>query len=124
MRFARLFVALATVAISTPVVAQSQSGRAPTPAPSATIQLDSLELKASPEMQKALDSLAAAVQSLAIRVANDPQLRMAAIQVASGFVLTAQQVVTEHSAVLQEALKTAAERIAAVHTLEGQKKKQ
>jgi hypothetical protein len=41
-------------------------------------------------------------------------LRAAAIQVASGVVVTAQQVITENSVALQEALKTAAEKIAAV----------
>ena len=73
---------------------------------------DSVSLKASPELQKALDDLAASVQALANRIANDPQLRAAAFQVASGMVATAQQVVTEQSGVLQEAFKTAAQRIA------------
>jgi hypothetical protein len=120
MRFIRLLVAVAVASVAVPITTHAQA----TQSPAATIQLkDSLDLKASPELQKALDSLAAAVQALAVRVATDPQLRMAAIQVASGFVLTAQQVVTEHSDVLQEALKTAAERIATVQTIESQRKK-
>jgi len=122
MRYPRLLVAFATVVLSLPVVAHGQSAQSP-PA-GATVHLkDSLELKASPELQRALDSLAAAVQALAIRVATDPQLRMAAMQVASGFVITAQQVVTEHSEVLQDALKTAAERIAAGQTTDNRQSK-
>lgn len=120
MRFSRLLVTIGLAAIAAPFTTNAQA----TQPPAATVRIkDSLDLKASPELQKALDSLAAAVQALAIRVATDPQLRMAAIQVASGFVLTAQQVVTENSDVLQEALRTAAERIAAVQTIESQRKK-
>lgn len=74
---------------------------------------DSVKHKPSPELQKSLDDLAAAVQALALRIATDPELKAAALKVASGFVDTAQQAVTEQSVVLQDALKTAAERIAA-----------
>jgi hypothetical protein len=49
---------------------------------------------------------------MALRLANDPELRTAAMQVASGLVASAQQVVNEQSVVLQEALKTAAQKIA------------
>jgi hypothetical protein len=122
MRVVPFLLAVSTLAMTVPVIAHGQTAQSP--AAAATIQLrDSLELKASPELQKALDSLAAAVQALAIRVATDPQLRLAAIQVASGFVITAQQVVTEHSEVLEGALKTAADRIAAAQTAEARKQK-
>jgi hypothetical protein len=77
---------------------------------------DSLKLKPSPELQKSLDELSAAVQTLALRIASDPELKAAAMQVAAGFVNTAHQVVTEQSVVIQEALKTAADRIAAAQT--------
>ena len=78
---------------------------------------DSVKLKPSPELQKSLDDLAAAMQALALRIATDPELKAAAMHVASGFVSTAQQVVTEQSVVLQEALKTAGERIAAAQSV-------
>ncbi len=74
---------------------------------------DSVDLKISPELKKSLDDLAASVQALARRIASDPKLRSDAIKVASGLVATAQHVVTEQSVVLQEALKTAADRISA-----------
>ena len=77
---------------------------------------DSVSFKASPELEKSLDELAASIQMVALRIANDPELRAAAMQVASGFVASAQQVVNEQSDVLQEALKTAAEKIAKAQT--------
>jgi hypothetical protein len=72
---------------------------------------DSVDLKLSPELKKSLDDLAASVQALAQRIASDPKIRSDAIKVATGLVTTAQRVVTEQSVVLQEALKTAADRI-------------
>ncbi len=116
MRLIRSIVALAAFTVALPLAAQEQPGKSPAKA-GTTIQLsDSMELKPSPELQKSLDELAAAVQALALRIANDPQLRAAAIQVATGFVTAAQQVVAEKSVVIQEALKTAAERIATAET--------
>ncbi len=74
---------------------------------------DSVVFKPSPELQKSLDDLAAAVQALALRIASDPEIKAAAMNVASGFVTTAQQVIAEQSGAIEEALKTAAERISA-----------
>lgn len=112
MKSFSLIASFASILLASPLVAQQPTSKAPAQ-PEVTIRInDSLDLKPSPELQKSLDELAAAVQALALRIATDPQLRAAAIQVASGFVATAQQVVTEQSVVLQEALKTAAERIA------------
>jgi hypothetical protein len=74
---------------------------------------DTLDIKPSPELQRSLDELAEAVQALAHRITSDPELKAAALQVATGLVTTAHQVVTEQSVVIQEALKTAAERISA-----------
>lgn len=80
--------------------------------PQATLKVnDSVSFQASPELQKSLDQLAASVQALATRVATDPELHAAAIQLASSFVATAQQVVSEQTVVLEEALKTAAQKI-------------
>ena len=85
-----------------PVTPQSKAGSAVT---------DSVVFKPSPELQKSLDDLAAAVQALARRIASDPEIKTAAMNVASGFVVTAQQVIAEQSVAIEEALKTAAERI-------------
>jgi len=84
---------------------------------------DTVSLKPSPELQKALDDLAAAVQALALKIASDPQIKAAAMQVASGAVTTAQQVVAEQSVAIQEALKTAAERISAAQANPHQRSK-
>jgi hypothetical protein len=121
-RLALLFVLVACLATTS--AARSQQPTAKTPAAGKqTIQVDSVKLKPSPELQKSLDELALAVQALALRIASDPELKAAAIQVASGLVTTAHQVVTEQSVVIQEALKTAAERIAAQSTQQQRAKK-
>ena len=67
--------------------------------------------KPSPELQKSLDELAAAVQALAKQITSDPEIKTAAMNVASGFVTTAAQVIAEQSVAIEDALKTAADRI-------------
>jgi hypothetical protein len=111
-RIALLLVLVAGVATTSAARSQQPTAKAPASAKSAQVA-DSVKLKPSPELQKSLDELAAAVQALALRIASDPELKAAAMQVASGFVHTAQQVVSEQSGVIQEALKTAADRISA-----------
>src|ERR1700674_1781879 len=66
---------------------------------------DSVKFKPSPELQKSLDDLAASVQTLAHRIASDPQIRSDAMRVASGLVTTAQRVGTETSVTRQGALE-------------------
>lgn len=114
MRLIRSILALAFFA-AVPLAAQVQEKES-AKGGTALFVRDSLELKASPELQKALDDLAAAVEGLAVRIANDPHIRAAALQVATGLVTTAQHVVDENTVVIQEALKTAAERIATAET--------
>ena len=118
MRFIRSIV-VGSFALALPLAAQAQSESQTTKGATTIYLRDSLELKTSPELQKSLDELAAAVQALAVRIANDPHLRSAALQVASGFVNAAQQIVEENSGVIQEALKTAADRIATAETRKG-----
>ena len=84
---------------------------------------DTVSFKPSPDLQKSLDSLAIAVQSFALRIASDPQIKAAAMQVASGFVTTAQQVVAEQSVAIEDALKAAADRIAAAQSIQRQRTK-
>ena len=53
--------------VAAPLAAQQQTAKVPEPR-TATIQVnDSLKIKPSPELQKSLDDLAAAVQALALR---------------------------------------------------------
>lgn len=117
MRLFRSIIALAAFAAAIPLAAQTKSDKATAPKPSTTILLgDSVDLRLSPELKKSLDELAAAVEAMALRIVNDPNLRTAALQVATGVVSTTQQVLAEQSDVIQEALKTAAERIATAET--------
>ena len=112
-RIAVLLVLFAGFATTSAARSQQPTVKVPAPSKQTVQHDDSVKLKPSPELQKSLDDLAAAVQALALRIASDPELKAAAMKVASGFVNTAQQVVTEQSVVLQDALKTAAERLAA-----------
>jgi hypothetical protein len=79
----------------------------------AKAKTDSVKFEPSPELKQSLADLAASVQALMNRLASDPKIRADAIHVASGLVTTAHQVVAEQSAVLEEALKNAADKIAA-----------
>jgi hypothetical protein len=112
-RLALLLVLVAALATTSAARSQQPTVKASAPDKHTIQRDDSLKIKPSPELQKSLDDLAAAVQALALRIASDPELKAAAMKVASGFVNTAQQVVSEQSVALQGALKTAAERIAA-----------
>jgi hypothetical protein len=114
-RIALLLVLLIGLAATSAARSQQPSTKAP-PANSPTVVKDSASFKPSPELQKSLDDLAAAVQTLALRIASDPEIKTAAMQVASGFVNTAQQVVAEQSVAIQGALKTAAERISSAQS--------
>jgi hypothetical protein len=111
-RIALLLVLLIGLGVTSAARWQQPATKAP-PARSKAQARDSVLFKPSPELQKALDDLAAAVQALAARIASDPEIKAAAMQVASGVVTTAQQVVAEQSVVIEGALKTAAERISA-----------
>lgn len=121
-RLALLLVLFACLVTTSAARSQQPTGKAP--AGKQILQPDdSLKLKPSPELQKSLDELAAAVQTLALRIASDPELKAAAMQVAAGFVTTAHQVVTEQSVVIQEALKTAADRISAAQSAQSERSK-
>jgi hypothetical protein len=74
--------------------------------------LDIPQIPVSPELQRALDQLAATMAALGQRIANDPALRVAALRAAERAVSFAQVMVEQNSVVLQDALKAAAEKIA------------
>jgi hypothetical protein len=109
-KLALLFVLFAALGAASSARSQQPVDKASDPVKRVQ-SADSVDLKISPELKKSLDDLAASVQALAQRIASDPKIRSEAIKVASGLVTTAQRVVTEQSVVLQEALKTAADRI-------------
>ena len=120
-RIALLLVLVIGLAATSAARSQQPTG-SPAAKPT-TSASDTVSLKPSPELQKALDDLAAAVQALAQKIASDPQIKAAAMQVASGAVTTAQQVFAEQSDAIQEALKAAAERISVAQTNQHQRSK-
>src|SRR6185503_12839095 len=99
------------IGLASTSAARSQQPASTPAAKSSVRTTDSVSFKPSPELQKSLEDLAQAMQSLAVKITTDPEIKAAAINVASGFVMTAQQVLTEQSDVIQQALKTAAEKI-------------
>ncbi len=111
-RLALLIVLCAALAATSAARSQQPARESGAPRPKAQSP-DSVKFEPSPELKQSLEDLAASVQALMNRITSDPKLRADAIHVASGLVTTAQQVVTEQSAVLQEALKTAADKIGA-----------
>ena len=120
-RIALLLVLLIGLA-ATSAARSQQPTNAPAAKPKPT-GTDTVSLKPSPELEKALADLAAAVQALAQRIASDPEIKSAAMQVASGAVTTAAQVMAEQSVAIQEALRTAAERISAAQANPHQRSK-
>lgn len=122
-RLALLLVLFACLATTSAARSQQPANKSSLPGRESVQRDDTLDIKPSPELQRSLDELAAAVQALAHRIASDPELKAAAIQVASGLVTTAHQVVTEQSVVIHEALKTAADRISAAQSTQQQRAK-
>jgi hypothetical protein len=108
-RIALLFVLVIGLAAAS--AARSQQPTTSGQSKTSTKAPDSVVFKPSPELQKSLDELAAAVQALAKQITSDPEIKTAAMNVASGFVTTAAQVIAEQSVAIEDALKTAADRI-------------
>ena len=121
-RIALLLVLVIGLGVTSAARWQQTTAKAP-PSRSSTRAADSVLLKPSPELQKSLDDLAAAVQSLVLRIASDPKIKVAALQVATGAVRTAQQVVAEQAVNIDATLKTAAERISAAQSIPPQRSK-
>ncbi|CAN5341884.1 hypothetical protein BH23GEM2_BH23GEM2_23780 [soil metagenome] len=110
--------ALVALLLSAPVATaqQSSSQAADPPATSATTQAraagDSLRIEITPELQRTLDELAASLDRVGRRIANDPELRSSAVRAAQGFVGIAELVVVQQAAMLQEVLRTVSDRLA------------
>lgn len=121
-RVALLLVLFAALVAASAARSQQPAGKSSGSAKPRPVE-DSVKFKPSPELQKSLDDLAASVQALAHRIASDPQIRSDAMRVASGLVTTTQRVVAEQSVVIQDALKTAADRIAAAQSIQHQPSK-
>ena len=73
---------------------------------------DSLRIEITPELQRTLDELAASLERVGRRIANDPELRASAVRAAQGFVGVAQLMVVQQTEMLQDVLRTMSERLA------------
>ena len=80
--------------------------------PQARTAGDSLRIEITPELQRTLDELAASLERVGRRIANDPELRASAVRAAQGFVGVAQLMVVQQAEMLQEVLRTMSERLA------------
>jgi hypothetical protein len=76
--------------------------------------LEQLATVAGPELERALDQLATTLGTLATRIAEDPELRTSAVRAARGMADVAAALVVEQADALQEALRTAADRLEAM----------
>jgi hypothetical protein len=116
MQWFRSFSALAVVGLFYACATQTRAPLTdPTSRPvsrATPTPLDIPQIPVSPELQRALEQLAATMAALGQRIANDPALRVAALQAATRAVSVAQVMVEQNSTVLQDALKAAAEKIA------------
>lgn len=121
MRYAIPLVLVAFV-LSAPAAAQQASTSSTDPsaaarssssaAAQARTSGDSLTVDITPELQRTLDELAATLDRLGRRIANDPELRNSAVRAAQSFVGVAQLMVVQQADLLQEALRAASDRLA------------
>ncbi len=65
------------------------------------------------EIQRSVEQLAMAMQSVMQRIASDPALRVAAVQTAAALIATAQNALDQNAGTVREALKAAAVRLKA-----------
>jgi hypothetical protein len=65
----------------------------------------------APELERTAEQLTATLNLLITRLANDPELRTAAVRAARGGVDVAETVVVEQSGTLQQALRVLADRL-------------
>jgi hypothetical protein len=73
--------------------------------------VDSLATASTPELERALGHFAATLEVLALRIAEDAELRASAVRAGEGLAEVAQVVVVEQSTALQAALRELADRL-------------
>jgi hypothetical protein len=119
-RFAFITAALILVAASSSVQAQSTSKPAATRQEPATIQktrsVDPRDSVSIADVQRAADSLVIAVQHAVKKVTENPELKVAALKLATNAVNAAQVVVAQQAAMLQATLESLAREVAAATT--------
>lgn len=117
--FVVLAVSLAgsSSALQAQATSQPQSAVKKTQEPAKTQTGTTLDVRDSvsiADVQRAADELARTVQAAVKRITEDPELKVAALKVASNAVTAAQLVVNQQAATLQATLEALAKQIASV----------
>ncbi len=107
----------------TALVGLSATARAQSPLvnPQAADTTSATRAQPTPEqaldnLQKAAEDLSKAVEAAAAKVVNNPEIQVAALQVAAGAVSLAQQSLADQLKLIEAALNAAARQIAAAQT--------
>ena len=107
-RFA--FILFAVLVAGVGSVAHAQ---AITPAPQKTTKVAPKDSVTIADVQRAADELARTVQAAVKKISEDPQLKIAALRLATESVNAAQVIVTAQAATLQSVLDSLAKEVAA-----------
>jgi len=117
-RFAFIIFAVFVTGASTAAKAQSSQPAAKTPTTPSTTQTsksaDARDSVTIADVQRAADDLAIAVQQVVKKVTESPELKVAALKLATNAVNAAQVVVAQQAATLQATLELLAREVAAV----------
>lgn len=113
-RFAFIIFAVFVTAASTVKGQSSQpSAKTPTPAtPQTSRSADARDSVTIADVQRAADDLAIAVQQVVKKVTESPELKVAALKLATNAVNAAQVVVAQQAATLQATLELLAREVA------------
>ena len=76
-----------------------------------SLRRDSLAVEIPADLRESLAELTATLERLSRRVANDPELRASAVRTAQSFGGVAQFILVQQADLIQDALRTAAERL-------------
>lgn len=116
------FIILAVLVAGGSTAARAQSPAQPRPeatkprdpAPTAKSSIDPRDSVAIADVQRAADDLALAVQEAVRKITENPELKVAALKVATNAVNAAQVIVSQQAATLQATLDALAKEVAAI----------
>jgi hypothetical protein len=112
MKLVSFAAAVALVILAAAPAQAQQAATSQRPAAASIGAGDTAAVVVSPELRQALDELAATLDALGRRIANDPEMRMAGVRVAQGMVGAAQLLVEMQTDILRVVLQRAADRLA------------
>lgn len=112
-RFAFITIALVFAAAGSTARAQSPSTVKPPATPDKTRSIDPRDSVSIADVQRAADDLVIAVQQAVKKVTENPELKVAALKLATSSVNAAQIVVAQQAATLQATLELLAREVAA-----------